>query len=418
MTRHRDRKGSLVIKGRDRKCWVSQWPQGKKRPSEALGWCDEVTKSQAERAHRQLTEKVNRQRDTVGDPVALRGFFHAHYWDEETQEYRDELNTKKPSTRSDMKNTMLHILIPRWGRRKMDSIKTSEIQSFLASSIGEGRGSVSKKTALKWRNYLSSMFTAAMRLEVGVTHNPARGVKVPAAAGREQAPAYITVQQAVEILDQLQDSRHRMACQLAVWLGNRCGELQGLRWGSVNWEQNSITITESVWQGHSTLPKSQNGYRKVILTPNQIDVLRRYKEENYPNAGPNDWVLPGKRNRPIHMGRVMTHHVRPAAKMLGIEEVHWHALRHPNNDENVDIATRKDRFGHTSDRVNLIYSHAGDQATGGSIGSHRKEAQGRSGGSSEALNCASNCASRNGCSSKSFRINCGGVAQPDRASDF
>jgi hypothetical protein len=90
-------------------------------------------------------EKVNRQRDTVGDPVALRGFFHAHYWDEETQEYRDELNTKKPPRRSDMKNTMLHILIPRWGRRKMDSIKTSEIQSFLASSIGEGRGSVSKK---------------------------------------------------------------------------------------------------------------------------------------------------------------------------------------------------------------------------------------------------------------------------------
>ena len=31
-------------------------------------------------------------------------------------------------------------------------------------------------------------------------------------------------------------------------------------------------------------------------------------------------------------------------------------------DENVDIATRKDRLGHTTDRVNLIYSHAGDRA--------------------------------------------------------
>ena len=310
-------------------------------------------------------EKVNRQRDTVGDPITLGGFFRAHYWDEETHEYRDELNTKKPSTRSDMKNTMQHILLPRWRRGKMDSIKTSEIQSFLASRIGEGPGNVSRKTALKWRNYLSSMFTAAIRLEVGVQHNPARGVKLPA-AGREQEPAYITVQQAIEILDQLQDPRHKMAWQLAVWLGNRCGELRGLRWSSVNWEQNTITITEFVWQGHSTLPKSQKGYRKVILTPNQIDVLRRYKEENYPNAGANDWVLPGKRNRPIHMSRVMTHHVRPVAQMLGIDEVHWHALRRLNNtimlDENVDIATRKDRLGHTTDRVNLIYSHAGDQA--------------------------------------------------------
>jgi hypothetical protein len=31
-------------------------------------------------------------------------------------------------------------------------------------------------------------------------------------------------------------------------------------------------------------------------------------------------------------------------------------------DENVDIATRKDRLGHTTDHVNLIYSHAGGQA--------------------------------------------------------
>jgi hypothetical protein len=31
-------------------------------------------------------------------------------------------------------------------------------------------------------------------------------------------------------------------------------------------------------------------------------------------------------------------------------------------DENVEIATRKDRLGHTTDRLNLIYSHAGDRA--------------------------------------------------------
>ncbi len=61
----------------------------------------------------------------------------------------------------------------------------------------------------------------------------------------------------------------------------------------------------------------------------------------------------------------MKHHVTPAAQKLGIEGTHWHALRHLNNtimlDENVDIATRKDRLGHASDGVNLIYSHAGDK---------------------------------------------------------
>jgi len=365
MTRNRDREGSLLVRGRKRKFWLVQWPEGDRRLSHKLGWRDEMNVSQAERARRQWMETINRHRDIAGDSVTLEGFFREHYWQEETSQYRDELSTKKPSTRRDMKNTMLQVLIPRWGKRSMDSIKTGEVQSFIASKIGHGPGKVSRRTAHKWKIYLSSMFTAAIRLEAGVTRNPVRGVKL-VAAGPEEAPACFTVQQAVEILGRLQDPRHCVAWQLAMWTGSRCGELRGLRWSSVNWEQGSIVITESVWESHSTLPKSRKGYRKVILTPRQINVLRQYKEQNYPNADPNDWVLPGKKGRPIDMDRVMTHHVRPVAQTLGISGVHWHALRHLNNtimlDENVDIATRKDRLGHTTDDVNLIYSHAGDKA--------------------------------------------------------
>ena len=281
MTRNRDRKGSLLVRERRRKFWLVQWPEGDRRPSHKLGWRDEMTVSQAERARRQWMEKVNRQRDIAGDSVTLDGFFREHYWHEETGQYRVELSTKKPSTRRDMKNTMMQVLIPRWGKRSMDSIRAGEVQSFIAGSIGHGPGKVSRKTALKWKNYLSSMFTAAIRLEAGVTRNPVRGVKLPA-AGPEQAPGSITVQQAVEILGQLQDPRHRIAWQLAMWTGNRCGELRGLRWSSVNWEQGSIVITESVWENHSTLPKTRKGYRKVILTPHQIDALRSTKSRTTP----------------------------------------------------------------------------------------------------------------------------------------
>ena len=39
-SRHRDREGSLIIRGRRRKFWLSQWPEGNKRRSNKLGWCD------------------------------------------------------------------------------------------------------------------------------------------------------------------------------------------------------------------------------------------------------------------------------------------------------------------------------------------------------------------------------------------
>jgi integrase len=88
-----------------------------------------------------------------------------------------------------------------------------------------------------------------------------------------------------------------MAWQLAVWLGNRSGELRGLRWESIVWEHNTILIRESVWEGKSTLPKTKKGYRKVVLTDEQMEVLREYKEKNFPDAQPDAWVLPGKRGQ-------------------------------------------------------------------------------------------------------------------------
>jgi site-specific recombinase XerD len=58
--------------------------------------------------------------------------------------------------------------------------------------------------------------------------------------------------------------------------------------------------------------------------------------------------------------------IKPIAAKLGFPEIHWHALRHLNNslmlNEGVDVKTRMDRLEHMHDRVNIIYSHAGDQA--------------------------------------------------------
>jgi integrase len=157
-----------------------------------------------------------------------------------------------------------------------------------------------------------------------------------------------------------------MAWKLIVWAGNRCGEIRGLRRGNVLWDLNAIVVTESVWEGKSTPTKTTKGYRKVVLTSNQMAELKKYKVEHHPNAGPEAWIFPGKRSRPLDMGRLMSEHIMLIAEELGIQGVHWHALRHLNNslmlNEGVDVATLMDRLGHVTDRVNLIYSHSGDEA--------------------------------------------------------
>jgi integrase len=319
----------------------------------------DLTKSEAQKLKREWMRKLNDRREVAGNSRTLAGFWCEHFYDEEKKEAKHELKDKRPSTVRDMKWVMKQIWLPRFGARLLDGLGTAEVQKYLDSL------NLNRRTAAKYRTYLSSVFSSAIRLGHGLTYNPARFVKLPA-EGPEKPYVMPTAEQVVAILGGLKDPRHKMAWQLAVWLGNRSGELRGLRWESIVWEHNTILIRESIWEGKSTLPKTKKGYRKVVLTDEQMQVLREYKAQNFPGAQPTDWVLPGKRGRPIDLGWLMSKHIKPLARKLGIPELHWHALRHLNNslmlNEGVDMRTRMDRLGHTHDRVNILYSHAGDEA--------------------------------------------------------
>jgi integrase len=356
MTRRRDRQGSLRIKDGS---WNVQWTEGNHRPSHCLGRAKELTKSEAQKLRREWMKKLNDHREVAGNSRTLASFWREHFYDEEKEELKHELKDKKPSTARDMKWVMKQIWLPRFGERLLDSLGTAEIQKYLDSL------NLNRNTAAKYRTYLSSVFSSAIRLGHGLTSNPARFVKLPV-EGPEKPYVLPTAEQVVAIENGLKAPIHRMAWQLALWLGNRSGELRGLRWESIVWEHNTVLTRESVWEGKSTLPKTKKGYRKVVLTDEQMKVLREYKEKNFPDAPPEAWVLPGKRGRPVDLGHMMSKYIKPLAREAGIPELHWHALRHLNNslmlNEGVDVKTRMDRLGHAHDRVNIIYSHAGDQA--------------------------------------------------------
>ena len=356
MTRRRDRQGSLRIKDGG---WYVQWTEGSHRPSHSLGRVKDLTKSQAQKLKREWMKKLNDRREIAGNSQSLAGFWREYFYDEEKKEAKHELKDKRPSTVRDMRWVMRNIWIPRFGPRLLEGLGTAEIQKHLDSL------NLNRKTAAKYRAYLSSVLSSAIRFGHGLTYNPARFVKL-SVEGPEKPYVLPTAEQVVAILEGLEDPRHKMAWQLAVWLGSRVGELRALRWGSIMWDQNTILIRESLWEGKSNLPKTKKGYRKVVLTTEQMQILREYKDENFPDAQPSDWVLPGRRSRPISLTRLMAKEIKPLALGLGIPELHWHALRHLNNslmlNEGVDMKTRMDRLGHTHDRVNLIYSHAGDQA--------------------------------------------------------
>ena len=245
-----------------------QWTEGKHRPSHSLGRVKELTKSEAQKLRREWMKKLNDHREVAGNSRTLACFWREYFYDEEKKDAKHELKDKRPSTVRDMRCTMKNIWNARFGQRLLDSLGTAEIQKHLDSL------DLNRKTAAKYRAYLSSVLSSAIRLGQGLTNNPARFVKL-SVQGPEKPYVMPTAEQVVAILDRLNDPRDKMAWQLAVWLGSRCGELRALRWESVMWEHNTVLIRESVWEGKSNLPKTKKGYRKVILTADQMQVLRK-----------------------------------------------------------------------------------------------------------------------------------------------
>ena len=68
--------------------------------------------------------------------------------------------------------------------------------------------------------------------------------------------------------------------------GLRTGELVGLKWSDVDWENRTLTISRSMEFRHSTKewrigePKSKSGYRTIPLTEEATEILRLQKKKN------------------------------------------------------------------------------------------------------------------------------------------
>ena len=77
-------------------------------------------------------------------------------------------------------------------------------------------------------------------------------------------------------------------CQYRFFLqtGLRTGELVGLKWADVDWDERTLTINRSMEYRHSTKewrvgePKSKSGYRTIPLTDEAIEILRLQKKKN------------------------------------------------------------------------------------------------------------------------------------------
>ena len=275
------------------------------------------------------------------------------------------------------------------GYKPIADIKTTHIQSFVNNlcedgmsqrrfnidpETGERRAkALSAKTIYNYIAFMSSVFRYAISQGI-VYSNPCKGAVLPQKR-REEVEVY-TLQEAQELLFLLQKEpfNRRLAFILAMYCGFRRGEIYGLEWKDINFENSTITINRASLHTpargtYTDEPKTEKSKRCNKVSSSIMQVLRQYRawqNERRLMVG-SEWqdydrLFTTWNGEPENPNNIENWWMR-FCKRTGFKYIKFHSLRHFNATmliaNNADIKTVSASLGHSNISTTMdIYAHS------------------------------------------------------------
>jgi integrase len=213
---------------------------------------------------------------------------------------------------------------------------------------------------------LKRAYTYAVELEL-LDRHPFPSVKAPTAPKREQR--ILNGAQLQKLLDEAAGSPWYALLYLTIATSLREGELLGLRWCDLNWEERYLRVNVAAVQGRGGLelaePKTKASRRRVDLGDEAVAMLKEHEAQQ---AGPNPLglVFPGGNGQIYDRANVK----RALYRLLDnakLPRATFHSLRHAGNtllaESGISLKVLQARLGHSTSVVTLdVYSHVSDDA--------------------------------------------------------
>lgn len=255
------------------------------------------------------------------------------------------------------------------GHLKMQSITPRVISRFVLDlgRSGENKRSgkaLSPKTIKNYLSFVSGIFSYAAAQGI-VLDNPCRYVKAPPQIRPEQ-PCY-TKEEAQTFLNELafEPLCWQVYFNLAIFGGFRRGEIMGLEWGDIDFENNIITINRtSLYTSElgvfTDTPKTKSSRRSLKLPYAVIELIKRYKAQR-PESVLSERLFIAKNGEPMNPTCV-ENWLERFLKRKGLRRVNTHSFRHLNAtlliNSGADIKTVSAALGHSQISTTLnIYAH-------------------------------------------------------------
>lgn len=240
-------------------------------------------------------------------------------------------------------------------------------------STAEQKEKLSGTTALHYHRLISSILEKAVKWQV-IFSNPCARVEPPKAERKEAE--YLDETQAQQLINCLQSEPlpYRAMITVLLYTGMRRGELCGLEWSDIDFDNCLIDISRTSLylsgKGIFNDDTKTEASKRVIKIPDEaIEILKEHRKEQMTakfKLG-DQWQESGKvftqwNGKPIYPGTI-SKWFSAFIKKNNLPPIHLHSLRHTNATlliaSGADLRTVSKRLGHSNmTTTSNIYTHA------------------------------------------------------------
>jgi len=241
---------------------------------------------------------------------------------------------------------------------KINRITIAKIEQWISDRQNEGMNILTLRKILVT---LGQIMAYAVRHRY-ISYNPARDAEKPKGQGntKKKKIRVLTPTEINAFLEAESDMKYKTLFRLAIFSGARQGELLGLKWSDIDWENNQIHIQRTFNNNAWYDTKTETSNRKIDLGPAMMTELKKWKL-----ACPKSklgLIFPNGAGNPINHNNLVNRHFSPALEAAKLPKIRFHDLRHTYAslliEQGENIKYIQSQLGHSSPSVTLnVYAH-------------------------------------------------------------
>ncbi len=270
-------------------------------------------------------------------------------------------------------------LIPKFGSMQLRKIRTYHVQEFIQylateRKRGDGTdGSLGASTVKRYTTILRSILSLAYKLEY-IDEDIGRSRRIELPKEELTEIEVFSLDEVDEIMKALESEsiKIRALVEIAIFTGMRRGEIVGLKWNDIDFENQKLHVRRSIYKpkkrkAFETATKSESSIRHISIPEQLCKTLTEYRvqQDRHISFLGDEWHDFGyiftEEDGHVMNPQTPTKQFSKFLKRHGIRHLKLHGLRHTSATmllaNGCDIKTVSARLGHSDLETTNLYLH-------------------------------------------------------------